>query len=90
MAARTTSRPALVRGPNYPTNTGGFLVISAKDDDSPELNNRRLDLATIAKGLQLMAEAAPSHFADFMKESEDANTGDVFLQLCLFGKEVFA
>ena len=46
-----------------------------------------LDRAKIAAGLALLAETP--HWGDFMDESEDSTTGDVFLQLCLFGEVVF-
>lgn len=43
-----------------------------------------LDAEAVNKGLNLMAEQFPStHFADFMEENEDAETGDVFLQLAV-------
>ena len=51
-----------------------------------------LDAAAIERGLQLMADAElcdSRHWADFVNENEDACTGDVFLQLCLFGDVVF-
>ena len=36
-----------------------------------------------------MMTDAPHHYADAVTESGDAVTGDVFLQLCLFGKVIF-
>jgi len=36
-----------------------------------------------------MASEAPRHFADFIAENDDAETADVFLQCCLFGRIVF-
>lgn len=49
----------------------------------------RLDKEAIAKGLTLMATNYPKHWADFISENDDAETGDVFLQLCLFGEIKF-
>lgn len=43
-----------------------------------------LDREKLEKGLQLMAEKYPKHWADFISENSDAITGDVFLQLCVF------
>jgi hypothetical protein len=57
--------------------------------DKPEPKKYRLDLEAIDRGLQLMADKYPRHFADFVGENEDASTGDVFLQLCLFGELVY-
>ena len=36
-----------------------------------------------------MAETHPRHFADFLAGNEDATTGDVLLQLAVFGELVF-
>jgi len=72
---------------DYPLNKGGALMIG--DDDDPKHNPTRLDLDAIQNGLQLMADKYPSHYADFIMENEDASTGDVFLQLCLFGDVIY-
>jgi hypothetical protein len=48
-----------------------------------------LNRADLERGLQVMAEQFPQHFADFAKENDDATTGDVFLQCCLFGEVVY-
>ena len=37
----------------------------------------------------LLFVETPRHLADFMSESDDASTGDVFLQLCIFGSVVY-
>jgi len=65
---------------------GGCLVIS---DGDPGTDNQTLDLAAIKRGLQLLADKYPKHWSDFMQENEDADTGDVFLQLALFGEVIF-
>jgi len=72
---------------DYPLNEGGALVFSVPEDEDGK--TYRLDLAVIEKGLQLMAEKHSSDFADFVSENYDANTGDTFLQLCLFGEIVY-
>lgn len=43
----------------------------------------------IEKALQLMAEEFPRHFGDFMGETDDAETSDVFFQLLCFGEVVY-
>jgi len=48
-----------------------------------------LDLESIKKGLMVMAEKYPYHFQNFMAENEDADTGDCFLQCCVFGELVY-
>lgn len=48
-----------------------------------------LNLETIKKGLEVMADKYDWHFADILEETDDATTGDVFLQCCLFGELVY-
>lgn len=72
---------------DYPLLAGGAVTFKA-DKDAP-VRVCVLNLETIAKGLQLMAEKYPRHFGDFMNESGDATTGDVFVQLCVFGDVVY-
>lgn len=48
-----------------------------------------LDGASVLRGLKAMQEKAPRHFANFLQENEDAETGDVFLQFCLLGEIVY-
>lgn len=48
-----------------------------------------LDLNTIKEGLKIMERDFPSHYMDWVLENDDANTGDVFLQCCLFGTLIF-
>ena len=48
-----------------------------------------LDRAGIEKGLLIMKSVYPRHFGDAIAENDDATTGDVFLQCCLFGEVVF-
>jgi hypothetical protein len=76
---------------DYPLNDGGALIISDKEDDEPVKGKKtyRLDLESITKGLQVMAEKCPRHFADMVSEDFDATTGDVFLQCCLFGEVIY-
>lgn len=78
---------------DYPTNPGGYLVLSASCDGEAYLHNGdskwRLDIAALQRGLQVMHDKYPSHYADFLAENDDAITGDVFLQCCLFGETVF-
>jgi hypothetical protein len=54
-------------------------------DDEP----KRVDKGALERGLQLMADKYPVHFENFLFENDDAETGDVFLQLCCFGEIVY-
>lgn len=49
----------------------------------------RLDMQAIERGVNVMAEKCPRHFADVINENDDAITGDVFLQCCLFGEVIY-
>lgn len=91
-----TNGPGIVGGdhddePDY--WHGGSVVFSANCDGQPyqHLGKTRFVLndATIAMGLSLMASKAPKAMGDWLGENEDMFTGDVFLQLCLFGEVVF-
>lgn len=66
---------------------GGVLVFGDLED--PKREDTYLTLRTIEEGLQLMATKFPCHFADFILENDDAITGDVFLQCCLFKDVIY-
>ena len=68
---------------DYALNEGGSLAIVRRGQTS---DGRRLDLESIADGLNVMATHYPRHFADFLNEAADDLTADVFLQCCLFGE----
>lgn len=79
-----------------PLNKGGALIFSTiSEERTEEARNKeeakryRLDLEAIARGLRIMAFAYERHFSDFMAENDDATTGDVFLQCCLFGEVIY-
>ena len=57
--------------------------------EEPEEAPQKLDLDAMRHGLHLMSVKYPNHFADVMDENDDADTGDVFLQLSLYGEIVF-
>jgi len=71
---------------DFPTNRGGYLIVGDNEDSMPD---GLLDLGTIRAGLQVMADKYPRHFQDLLNDNDDAETGDVFLQLCLWGDVVF-
>jgi hypothetical protein len=47
-----------------------------------------LNLETIQRGLESLAKKYPKAWANFIDENEDAETGDMFLQCCLFGEVI--
>mgnify|MGYP001205215659 CR=1 FL=1 len=83
-----------IRHLSYPQNEGGALIISTVVADGEpeygeELKTYRLDLEALSRGLRLMSINYPRHYRDFLTENDDADTSDVFLQCCLFGKTIY-
>ena len=74
---------------DYPLSEGGGVVIKDIEDDDEDAKTYTLNIETIKRGLAIMSAKYPNHFADFMNENDDAETGDVFLQCCLFGEIVY-
>ncbi len=76
---------------DYALNKGGALIISDEValDEGEEKREERLDLDSIKNGLLVMARDYPGHFANLM-DDYDAETGDVFLQCCLFGDIIYS
>lgn len=86
-----TSEPTPTRGhyrQDYPLNPGGSLLICDIDDE--EKTQITLDWAALQRGLTVMQKKYPEHFADFLSENDDAITGDVFLQCCLYNEIIFS
>jgi hypothetical protein len=71
---------------DFPTNEGGYLIVG---DDEESMPDGMLDLGTIRTGLEVMADKYARHFQDLLNENDDADTGDVFLQCCLYGEVIF-
>lgn len=63
---------------------GGAIKITADGEKKVHI----LDRTALEKGWKLMIEKYPRHYADAMTDF-DATTGDVYLQLCLFGDIIF-
>lgn len=72
-----------------PFHKDGFLIISDIEDDEGE-EVWKLDFKAITKGYTAFKNLeADWHYKNFINEDDDAETGDVFLQCCLFGKVVY-
>lgn len=63
-----------------------FIKIEVIDDETQHILNRE----KLQKGLQTMSSKYPYHWKNFLSEDEDASTGDVFIQCCLFDEIVFS
>ena len=57
--------------------------------DFPASAKHHITLADVEKGLKLMQEQYPRHYADLAEEEDDAITGDVWLQLAVFGELIY-
>lgn len=69
---------------------GGVIVLEVENvKDEDEDYEVSVDLPALQRAMSLMAEKYPIHFKDFMDENEDAITGDVFLQLAVYGEVIF-
>jgi hypothetical protein len=60
-----------------------------EDEEGSFASIKAITPAEARKALQLMASEYPSHFGDFMQENEDAETGDVFLQMLCLGEVIY-
>lgn len=74
---------------------GGFIRYKAVSDGMRYTHSDgrtvfALHRNSIAKGMLVFATKFPHAFAQWMDENEDGPCGDLFLQCCLFGEEVFA
>ena len=74
---------------------GGTLVVYDEYEMDNELNENELptkytlDLKAVRKGLRLMKKEYPNHWADLVEENDDLITGDVWLQLAVFGEVIY-
>lgn len=68
-----------------PTIPGGQLII--RDTEGGEAHV--LDLPALKKGLMLMKQKFPEHYARVLDQRDDASDADVFLQLALFDDVIF-
>lgn len=73
----------------YPLEGGALILSNAYGEDGEATINCKLDLRAIQAGLQKMADKHPQAFGDFISENEDAETGDIFLQLCVLGEVIY-
>lgn len=70
----------------YPLSKGGAVILFENGEGDDVGVRHVLDLAKVKKGLATLAAVAPLAFADILNDRADETTGDVFLQVCLFGE----
>jgi hypothetical protein len=71
---------------DYPLNEGGSLGIVSRE---PSSDLFRLDLKSLAQGLDALATKYPRHFADLINGNTDTITANALLQCCLFGELIY-
>lgn len=65
------------------------FVIGVVDAEEPD-STIHLNQEMMKRGFELMAsQYETTHWADFLEQNEDADTADVWLQLCVFGEVVY-
>ena len=72
-----------------PVRGGSVTLSDSTGEGWPETAEPYLNGTSLQEGLKIMGDKHPRHMADFLAENEDAITGDVFVQCCVFGEVVF-
>jgi len=68
---------------------GCGLVIADQNEPEEDRKEFILDREALERGIQVMAEKYPQHFANIVSEDWDGETADVYLQCCLFSEIIF-
>jgi hypothetical protein len=68
-----------------PVMDGGFMILSDQEGEVTVCFN----LNRIELGLKVMALKHPEHFADIICGDNDNDTGDIFLQCCMFENIIY-
>ncbi len=66
-------------------NEGAALVVQ----DIERGNTYELTLESCLRGWQVLHDSYPKQWAAAMAEDGDAETGDIYLQCCLFGEVIY-
>lgn len=73
----------------FPLYDYGFIAFRQYDENGVNIETDYLDKRALIKGAKIMAQKYPRHFNDVINYDDDAITGDVYLQCCLFGEIVY-
>ena len=71
---------------SWAARNGWHFKVTVRDDEGEGHNITPL---TIERGVQVMQDKYPRHFADMVRENDDATTSDVLLQCILFEDVVY-
>ena len=66
-----------------------YVIEDAETEEERAEGRHPITLDNVKKGLELMQEKYPNHYADLVEENDDAITGDVWLQLAVFGELIY-
>ena len=72
-----------------PFMQGCALCVEDKLAEGDEQKEYWLGRNQLLAGVQVMAEKYPRHFNDMVVENDDADTGDIYLQCCIFGEALY-
>ena len=66
-----------------------YALDDAETEEEKAEARHEITIADVQKGLELMRDQYPRHYADLVEENDDLITGDVFLQLAVFGELIY-
>lgn len=67
----------------------GYALEDAETEEEKNEARHILTLDGVKRGLELMRDLYPYHWADLADENDDLITGDVWLQLAVFGELIY-
>lgn len=70
----------------YQAMLAGFRLIDTTGNEDKKVD---VTPAMIERGVQLFVAKEVRHYANFISDQWDAETADVFLQLCTFGEVIY-
>lgn len=66
-----------------------YALDDAETEEEKAEARHEITIADVQKGLELMRDQYPRHYADLVEENDDLITGDVWLQLTVFGELIY-
>lgn len=66
-----------------------YALDDAETEEEKAEARHYITIADVQKGLELMRDQYPRHYADLVEENDDLITGDVWLQLAVFGELIY-
>lgn len=66
-----------------------YALDDAETEEEKAEARHEITIADVKRGLDLMKEKYPRHWADLVEENDDLITGDVWLQLTVFGELIY-